>query len=169
MPRRELPAFSRPRLEVGRALARAVSVLLALVGVIPFAATLALRSELLRERVATETAALLERTLGLAASYEVAVELFPLEVVVRHLRVESSDGGGPALTADRIAITPRLFALLGGRLDAGDVEVEGSMARLVVRDGQLTNVAYRLPATGDSAPAPLPERAPFSTVARTDV
>jgi translocation and assembly module TamB len=156
----------RPRLEIGRALSRFLCVILALVGGLPLAAGLLVRTDAVRGFAARETAALVERLVGVDASYSVAVQLLPLRLVLEDVSVRASDGGGPAFVARRMAVAPRLFSLLAGRLDAGDVEVDGPRARLVLRDGKLQNVAYRLPESkGPKKPL---ERAPFASLSLTD-
>lgn len=108
----------------------------------------------------------MERLVGVEASYSVGVHLLPPSVVLENVVVRASDGGSPALRARRIAVTPRLFSLLAGRLDAGDVEIEAPRARVVVRDGKLMNVRYRLPASkGPSRPL---KDAPFASLSLTD-
>jgi translocation and assembly module TamB len=73
------------------------------------------------------------------------VSLWPLGLVLRDVTLHSSDGGPPALTAPRVAISPRLFSLLAGRIDAGQISVEQPRLRLIVKDGALANLALRLP------------------------
>lgn len=140
--------------------------MLALVGALPVAAGFIVRTATVRNLVAAETARLGKRLAGVDASYEVSVQLLPLELVLRNVVVSASDGGSPALTVRRMAVTPRLFSLLAGRFDAGDIEVDEPRARVVVKDGKVLNVAYRLPETkGESKPL---ERAPFTSLALTD-
>lgn len=157
---------SLARLEVGRSLSRFLCAVLALVGAVPIAVGLLLKTDFVRTAAAAETAGLVERLVGVDASYAVRVELVPLHLVLENVVVRASDGGAPALRARRISVTPRLFSLLSGRLDAGDVEIEESHARIVLRDGELANVRYRLPKS--NAPAKPLERAPFASLALTD-
>ncbi len=155
-----------PRLEIGRTLARVLCVALAAVGVLPFLAGALLKSGSVRSWAAREAAAFVERTVGVDASYAVAVQLLPLELVIENVTVRSSDGGAPAFTAKRIAVAPRLFSLLSGRIDAGEVEVEDPHARVVVRDGRLVNVTYRIPKS--KTPAKPLERTPFTSLSLND-
>ena len=156
----------RPRLEVGRALARLLCGVLALIGALPILFGLVARSEGVRRWVARETAGLVDRLVGVDASYSVELELVPLRLALGNVVVRASDGGSPALTARRITVAPRLFSLLAGRLDAGDVEIEEPKARIVLKDGKLANVRYRLPER--TGPAPKIERAPFASLSLTD-
>jgi translocation and assembly module TamB len=156
----------RPRLEIGRALARFLCAILAIVGALPVSAGLLVRTDAVRRAVAGETAKLVARLVGVEATYSVKVQLFPIELVLENVSVRASDGGLSALSVHRIAVTPRLFSLLAGRIDAGDIEIEAPRARLVLTDGKLTNVSYRLPESNGKA-KPL-ERSPFASLSMTD-
>ncbi|HEX4339411.1 MAG TPA: translocation/assembly module TamB domain-containing protein [Polyangiaceae bacterium] len=147
-------------------MSRALCVVLAAVGALPLLLGVLLRTELVRHRASAETEALIQQLLGVHASYAVRVELLPLELVLENVRVDSTDGGAPALTAKRMVVTPRLFSLLAGRLDAGDIEIEASKVRLVLHDGKLANLAYRLPES--KGPPPKLERSPFASLSLTD-
>jgi translocation and assembly module TamB len=155
----------KPRRDWGRVFARLCCLLFGLVGAVPFSVGLLVRTSVVRAWAAHETAAVLERELGLLARYRVEVQAWPLSIGLSDVRVEGSDGLGPALEAQRIAVRPRLFSLMSGRLDAGQIEVDGPRTRLVVRDGALSNVSYHLPKTEDR---PRVRRAPFISVAVTD-
>jgi translocation and assembly module TamB len=98
------------------------------------------------------------------ARYRVRVEAWPLAVRLDEVAVDGSDGLGAALEVARVSVRPRLFSLLAGRLDAGHIEVDGPRVRLVVRQGEIRNVAYRLPKTTGRSSA----HAPFASVAVTD-
>src|SRR5260221_1740717 len=155
----------KPRRDWGRLFARLCCVVFGVVGAVPFSVGLLVRTPVVRAWAARETAAAVERELGLVARYRVEVQAWPLSIGLSEVRVEGSDGLGPALIAQRIAVRPRLFSLMSGRLDAGHIEIDGPRARLVVRDGELSNVRYRLPKTEDR---PRVRRAPFISVAITD-
>ncbi|MEI9954098.1 MAG: hypothetical protein WDO74_35275 [Pseudomonadota bacterium] len=116
---------------------------------------------------ARETARVLEEQLGLTACFRVELKLLPLRVTVTQLVVPASDGGSPALEVARVAVTPRIFSLLSGRLDAGDVEVDGPKARLVIKGGELQNLRYRLPPPPKKSRAPS-KQAPFSSLSVGD-
>lgn len=163
---RPVRPWPRPRLEIGRALARVLCLVLSLVGAIPIALGAAARTEPVRRFAAAQTADLLSRLLGVQASYRVSLELVPLRLVVDDLRVAATDGGEPALTARRVSVTPRFFSLLAGRFDAGSIEVQEPRARVILKDGELVNVRYRLPQ--QKGPRPPMERAPFSSLSLTD-
>ncbi len=124
-----------------------------------------MRTPVVRAWASRETAAVLERELGLLARYRVDVQAWPLSIALSDVVIEGSDGLGTALEAVRIAVRPRLFALMGGRLDAGHIEIDGPRVRAVVRDGELENVKYRLPPTKDRGPV---RHAPFLSIAITD-
>lgn len=147
----------------GRILAQFLCAVFATVGLLPLLFALSVRSAPVRDWVARETAQILARELGVTATYRVELRLLPLEVALLDLVVPATDEGSPALTAARIGVTPRIFSLLSGRFDAGDIELDSPRGRLVLRQGRLSNVAYRLPAGRDGR-----GRAPFASVAVTD-
>jgi hypothetical protein len=130
-------------------------------------AGLAVQSQPLRQWAAAETARLLETELGLKASYSVELNLLPLRLAVTDLVVPAKDGGAPALAANSVSVRPRFFALLAGRIDVGDIELNEACVRLVVRNGEITNVDYRLPETKKSEGKL--ERAPFKSLSVSDV
>ena len=133
-----------------------------LVGVLPFVAELFLGLGSVQSWAAAETRRVLKEQLGLEASYEVRIHLIPLRLRVRDLRVPSNDGRGPALVVDDISIRPRIFSLLAGKLDLGDIEVESPRARLVIEGDRIANVDYRLPTSSKSSTPT--RRAPFSSL-----
>jgi translocation and assembly module TamB len=135
------------RLDPGRLFARILCAVFGVIGVLPLGAALFLELGRVQRWASTETARVLKEQLGVEASYDVRVHLIPLRLRVEHLVVPASDGGTPALSVERVSVTPRLFSLLAGRLDVGDVEVESPRARLVIEKGELKNVRYRLPKT----------------------
>jgi translocation and assembly module TamB len=160
-----LPKHRKRRRDWGRVLAQVLCLLFGIVGAVPFGIGLLVRTPLVRGWAARETAAVLERELGLLARYRVDVEAWPLSVGLSNVAVEASDGLGPALEVARVSVRPRLFSLLAGRLDAGHIEIDAPRARLVVRDGQLRNVVYRLPKTSEGGKV---RHAPFTSIAVTD-
>lgn len=155
----------RPR-DIGRALARLLCLVFALVGAVPLLGGILVQSEPLRRWAAAETARLLEEQLGVVATYSVELNLLPLRLSVQDLLVPAKDGGSPALSAHRVSVRPRFFSLLAGRVDVGDIELEEARARLVVREGVVRNVDYRLPETKES---PELERAPFKSLSVSDL
>ncbi|WP_437815893.1 translocation/assembly module TamB domain-containing protein [Sorangium sp. So ce1078] len=157
----------RARRDWGRVAVRVLCVVFAVIGAIPLAVGFLVRTETVRAWAAAETAALLESELGITARYDVRVQAWPLMVGLNRLVVDSSDGGAPFLELERVAIRPRLFSLLAGRIDAGDVEIIGPRVRAVVKDGELRNL--NLPSTGkSSSDKGAFDRAPLSSVAITD-
>jgi translocation and assembly module TamB len=136
----------RPRRDWGRAVAVVLSVVFAVIGAVPLALGALVRTEVVRSWAARETSALIARELAVAARYEVRVQAWPMLVALENVVVDASDGGAPFLSVERIAVRPRLFSLLGGHLDAGDVEIVGPRIRAVVAGGELTNLRYTAPA-----------------------
>jgi translocation and assembly module TamB len=159
-----LPARNR---DFGRIWARVVCALLALLGALPLASGLFLSSRPVSAWAERETARVLKEQLGLSASYRVELNLLPLRLTLTDLLVPASDGGGPALQVSRIAVTPRIFSLLSGKLDAGDVEVDGPRARLVIQGGKVRNLDYRLPELPKTKRAPS-KQAPFGSLSVGD-
>jgi translocation and assembly module TamB len=162
---RPAPRRRRRRLALAVWLARALCVVFALVGAVPFAAGLLLRTRWAQAWAAREASAALRNELGLEAAFEATIRPWPLSISATELRVESSDGSGAALRARRVVLRPKFFALLQGRLDAGEIEIDRPHARVVVRDGKLANVALKqLP----ERTGPRPTRAPFASIAVND-
>jgi translocation and assembly module TamB len=152
----------RKRRDWGRAVARVLCVALALLGMVPFATTLAVRSNWVRGWAAQATARAL-RDQGIAAHYAIGLRVWPLAVELTDVRVEASDGGPPVLTCARARIRPKLFALLAGKLAIDQVEVDQPRVHAVMKDGKLANLT--LP---PSSPSRGPFHAPFNTFALTD-
>ena len=161
-----LPAVRRRRRrrDWGRQVARALCVLLALLGVLPCAATVAVRSAWARGWAARETERLLHEQ-GIEARYGMALKVWPLAVELTDVRIESSDQGVPLLECPRARARPKLFALLAGKLAIDQIEIDQPRIRVVVRDGQLVNLALP-PAKKDQPKTVL--HAPFNTFALTD-
>ena len=159
-----LPTRNR---DFGRILARAVCALFALFGALPLILGFFLSSATVENWAARETTRILNEQLGLVASFRVELKLLPLRVTVSQLVVPASDGGTPALEVARVAVTPRIFSLLSGRLDAGDVEVDQPKARLIIKDGKLQNLSYRLPEPSKKTRAPS-KQAPFTSLSVGD-
>ncbi len=166
MPRRAQKPVPRRRWDPGRLLAQLLCAVFAVVGGLPLLGGMLVRSKPIQEWAASETARVLKEQLGVTASYRVEMKLWPLQVSVHDLVVPSNDGGAPALQAKRVAVTPRVFSLLAGKLDVGDIEIDQPKGRIVIRDGKIANVSYRLPKR--TGPAPKLKRAPFSSLSITD-
>ena len=154
----------RRRRDWGRAFARVLCAGLALIGLLPFAATLVVRSAWARGWAATETQRLL-REQGIVATYAPSIRVWPLAVQLDRVRVESSDGGDPAVVCDRVVLRPRLFALLAGKLAIDQIDLDVPRIRAVIRDGKLLNLAVK--GQGSSARRG-PLHAPFNTFSVTD-
>lgn len=164
--RGQLPVRDAPALDVGRLISRILCALFALVGAVPLLAGFLVRSAPIQEWAARETARLLHDELGVEASYQVSLELLPFRLTIRDVAIPASDGQGPALTAEEIQVTPRVFSLLAGELDVGDIEIDRPRVRLVFHDGKLENVAYKL--RKRSAKPTRMERTPFASLAMTE-
>lgn len=166
--RREVaPRSERRRPNFGRVFSLVLCCLFAIVGVVPLAAAAAVRTSQVREWAARETSRVLAREIGTRATFDVNVKPWPLSVVVENLNVDGDDGLGPFLEVEKASVRPRIFSLIGGRLDVGDVEVTGVRARVVVRDGKLVNFTPTIESKDDQPSEPL-VRAPFRTISLTD-
>jgi translocation and assembly module TamB len=155
----------RRRRDWGRALARVLCAALALIGVLPFAGTFVVRSAWARDWAARETQRLL-RQQGVVASYAPSLRVWPLAVVLDHVRLESTDGGAPALESNRVALRPRLFALLAGKLAIDQIDLDSPRVRAVLRNGELANLTLKPRAKSEKPDGPF--HAPFNTFSVTD-
>ncbi len=158
------PVRRRRHWDLSRLVARLLCAVFALIGAVPLVAGVLVRTKPVLEWASKETARVLHEELGLTASYSVEIQILPLSVALKDVVVPSNDGGPAFLTASSVAVRPRIFALLAGRLDVGDVEIEEPVARVVLRDGKLTNLSYKLPESKGAKS----DRAPFSSLAVTD-
>ncbi|HTV23166.1 MAG TPA: translocation/assembly module TamB domain-containing protein [Polyangiaceae bacterium] len=149
--------------DVGRLVARALCLVFALVGLLPPLAAALLRSEPVRDWAANETMRLLDEKLGLRTHFRVRLSLWPLALELRDVTLESSDRGEPVLVAPRMSVRPRLFSLLSGRADAGQISIEEPRLRVVIKDGALANLKLDLPEGGEG-----PTTYPNVSVAITD-
>ncbi len=146
-----------------RTIARGLCAALALLGLAPFVTVLVVRSAWARGWVTRET----ERALsdrGIVAAYESSLRAWPVAVELTRVRIESSDGGPPALACSRIRVRPKLLALMAGKIAIDQVELEQPVVRLVVRDGLVTSL--RLPEREPSRGGEL--HVPFNTFSVTD-
>src|SRR5580704_14457358 len=152
----------RRRRDWGQQVARAFCVILAVIGLLPFASALVIRSSFAR-RWAAEQAERAAREQGIAATFQVALRIWPLALELTHVRVEATDGGSPAVECERVRVRPRIFALLAGKVAIDAIELDEPRVRAEVRDGKVTNL--KLPeTTGSSGPF----HAPFTAFAVTD-
>ena len=155
----------RRRRDWGRVVARVLCAVLALIGVVPFVATLVVRSVWARDWAARETQRLL-RQQGVVASYAPSLRVWPLAVELDRVRVESTDGGAPVLECNRVALRPRLFALLAGKLAIDQIDLDGPHVRAVIKDGKLENLTLKPQGEGSKHDGPF--HAPFNTFSLTD-
>jgi translocation and assembly module TamB len=161
-----MDAPQSPRLDPGRLLARALCVVFGLIGILPLLAASVVELGPMQRWATLQTSRVLKEQLGVDARYRVQIHLIPLRLRIENLEVPATDGAGPALKVESVSVTPRVFSLLAGRLDVGDVEMEAPQARLVLRNGELTNVHYRLPKT--SPKKETSKQPPFGSLSITD-
>ena len=157
-----LRAGRTQRRDLMRSLSRLACFALAFLGAVPLGLAAFLTSAPAERWAATQTSLALSRELGLEATLDVKVRLLPLRLAVENLKVPASDGGAPFLMAKSASVTPRFFSLLAGKLDLGDIEIDQPDARIVLRQGKLTNLEYRLPETKSKTERP--KDAPFGSL-----
>jgi translocation and assembly module TamB len=143
-------------------LARLACFALAFLGAVPVGLAAFLTSPPAERWAAEQTSRALQRELGLGATFDVKVRLLPLRLAIENLTVPASDGGAPFLRAKSASVTPRFFSLLAGKLDLGEIEIDQPDARIVLRDGKLANLKYRLPDTQSKTERP--KDAPFGSL-----
>jgi hypothetical protein len=84
--------------------------------------------------------------------------------------IDANDGGTPFLEARSVVARPRIFSLLAGKPDLGEVEIEDARVRAVIKGGKLTNLSYELPeSSGGDGPDELPLNAVSLTNGEVDV
>ena len=157
-----LRAGRTQRRDLMRTLSRLACFALAFLGAVPIGLAAFLTSAPAERWAATQTSLALARELGLSAKFDVKVRLLPLRLAIENLTVPASDGGSPFLTAKSASVTPRFFSLLAGKLDLGDIEIDRPDARIVLRQGKLANLRYRLPETKSKTERP--KDAPFGSL-----
>lgn len=147
-------------------MARVLCLALALVGVLPFAGTVVLRSSFIRAWAARESQNLLRRQ-GIVATYSPQLRLWPVAVELDHVRIESNAREAPpALECGRILVRPKLFALLSGKLIVDEIDLDEPRLHAVLRRGRIANLTLPDPPPARSGGAPSP--APFSAIAITE-
>ena len=119
-------------------------LLLGLVGALPLFAAMLLKNARVQRWTNATTERLIRAELGLEAKYRATLSLWPLEFRVADLSVAATDGGSPALRVEGLRLRPRLFSLLSGQINLGEVQVIKPQVRVVIRDGKLANAPLRL-------------------------
>src|SRR5262245_34341105 len=99
----ELRPWPMPRLEIGRAVARLLCTVLAVLGVLPLLLAVALGATSVRRFVESQTTSLIHRELGVEASYRVRLRMIPIRLEIDDIKLLASDGGEPAFLARRIS------------------------------------------------------------------
>ena len=160
-----LPPVRRTRRrDWGRIVARILCVVFAIAGLVPVGVGLLVRTKWAQSLATAETRKVVA-SLGVDARFELELRLWPLSVTLRNLRVEASDGGTPFLTARRATARPKIFGLLAGKVVIDQVDIVQPAARVVMKDGELQNLALKLPKT-EASTGPL--KAPFSVVSASE-
>lgn len=147
-----------------RVVCRILCVVFAVIGLVPVVVGLLVRTPWARGIATRESRAAIAK-LGVDASYDLDVRLWPLSVSLEDIRVEASDGGTPFLTAKRATARPKIFGLFAGKLVIDQIEIEQPKARVVLEDGKLKNLGLDLPDTPKSEEK---TRAPFSVISTSE-
>lgn len=150
-----------------RVIARAVGTVLALVGLVPLLLTVAIRIPAVNHVLVNKTTALLE-DLGIQARYAISVHLWPISVELHHIQIDSTDGGSPALTADRLVVKPRFFSLLAGKPTIDEIGLESPRIRIVLSGRHIVNLGIDLPESKEDDGPSAPFDAPFSVITASD-
>jgi translocation and assembly module TamB len=151
----------------GGVVARVLCALFALVGLIPLALGGLVRLDAVQQWAAERTAQLVHDQLGLDASYDLELRPWPLSLAMENVSIAASDGGTPVLKARSVIARPRIFSLLAGKVDFGSLDIEEPTLRVVLRDGKLVNLNYKVPETTSSEGSP-DQEVPLSAVAMTN-
>ncbi len=136
--------------------------MLAIIGLLPFASALVVRSPWARHWAADQAERAI-RAQGVGATFQVALRIWPLALELTHVRVDATDGGSPAVECERVRVRPRIFALLAGKVAIDAIELDEPRVRIDVRDGKVANLP--LPSSPE---AHGPFHSPFATFAVTD-
>ncbi|HEY5955191.1 MAG TPA: hypothetical protein VIV60_01510, partial [Polyangiaceae bacterium] len=155
------------RIPIGRRLAQLFCVFFGAIGALPLLLGLVLRTERVRLWAEQQTARILLEQAGISAHFKARVNLWPLELRVEDLTIPATDGGSPALRLETLRAAPRLFALLSGKLDIGQVWIERPELRLVIVEGHIANLKLRSSQRRGSSGS-LPKTAPFSNISMSD-
>ncbi|MCS6902483.1 MAG: hypothetical protein RMJ98_22655, partial [Myxococcales bacterium] len=128
----------------GKWVARGACFLLAVVGLVPLLVALVIRLPWARSNLADLIQRELRAVLGLSVRFDLHMELLPPAVVLAGLQVDAVDGS-PALLVEQVRIVPQFFSLLGGRWNAGDVEILRPRLKLSIAGGRPLNLTLRIP------------------------
>ncbi len=159
------PLRGPPPRDWGAFVAFFLCMVFAAVGVLPFVLAGIVRSSWAETWAVEKTERLLHDH-GVTASYRVGVRLWPVALELTNLRVDSTDGKGPAVVSPRASVRPRFFALLSGKVAIDQIEIDAPSIRVEVEHGKVTNLDVKIPES-KSAPAG-PFRAPFSVFTVAD-
>ncbi|MGH7281349.1 MAG: hypothetical protein ACRELY_07505, partial [Polyangiaceae bacterium] len=125
----KLPSLPRRRRDWGRSIARVLCALFALLGALPVALAMIVRSPWIQKWATDQTTRLLASQ-GITATYTVGVRLWPLSLDVTNIRIESKDGGAPLVVSKRASVRPRFFPLLSGKLAIDQIDLDAPHVRM---------------------------------------
>ena len=136
-----------------------------LMGAFPLFAGMLLKNERVQKWTNAATERLIRTDFGLIASYRATLSLWPLEFRVEDLSVAATDSGSPALSVKSLRLRPRVFSLLAGQVNLGEVQVVRPSARLVLRDGRIANATLHVRRRSTQTNARPSTEPPFSSLA----
>lgn len=126
------------------------------IGVAVVAVPMLLRLPKVRARIEQLVVAAVKKETNLDVRLRMDRPTWPPGVVVREVRVESTDPSRPFLTVHEARVTVRPFSLLSGNAVIDGVEIFDPVVDAHVVDGKLANLPLVLP--------PQPEKAPTTAV-----
>src|SRR5258708_24311591 len=88
-----------PRLEIGRAVARVLCGVLAILGGLPLLLAMTLTAGPVRHFAEARTTSLIHRAVGVDASYRLSLRLIPLRLGLSDVKLLASHGRAPPLPA----------------------------------------------------------------------
>jgi translocation and assembly module TamB len=142
---------------------RILCVLFALCGLLPVGLGMLVRTKWAKAIATTETRKALS-DMGIQATFDLELRLWPLSVGTKNLEIASTDGKGPFLVAKNASAKPKIFGLLAGKLVIDEIEIDKPEARVVVKDGKIANLALNLPEQKRAAST----RPPFEVVSASE-
>src|SRR6516225_8559443 len=141
------PAHLGP--DLGRVFACVVLFVLSLVGTAAIALPFAFRLPSVRARIDRFVVDTVKAQTGLDVQLQIERPLWPPGVLVRDVRVASTDPARPFATVREARVTLRPFALLSGEVVIDGVELDGLYVDAEMKEGATlpTNLPLKLPAS----------------------
>jgi len=135
--------------DFGRWLAGLFLLVQVVIGLAVVAVPFLLRLPKVRARIEQTVIALVKKETNLDVKLRMERPTWPPGIVLRDVRVESTDRARPFLTVAEARVTVRPFSLLSGNAVIDGVEVFDPVVDAEVTDGKLTNLPLKLPPKPD--------------------